>query len=140
MSKLTEAVVKAMSKSDLYGALSLIEAEIKEREEGAIAETIREYLRTVDDDALRAEVELGGGVVRATFPTVHWDNGWFYDENDGELTLADGSKLGVDFSRTVVDAALTDLSAVARSGDGLDRESQLMVDMVTGQGEHGWQR
>jgi hypothetical protein len=136
MSGLTEASVKAMSESDLYAALSMIQEEIKEREEGGFAETVRECLAELDDDEARADIAEGGGAVRLTFPADHWDDGFFYDEHRGELALRDGSTVEVDFDGTVVHDALTELSQVRRREHGLDRYSVLVVDLVTGEVKH----
>lgn len=136
MTKLTEADIKAMGESDLYATLNLIEEEIKAREEGGFAEGVRDYLRRDADAELREEVAAGGGAVRLTFGSDHWDDGYFYDEHSGMLTLADGSEAEVDFYHTSVHDALTDLSGVRRREYGLDRYSILVVDLVTGVVEH----
>jgi hypothetical protein len=134
--KLTEADVKAMDERALYDALGLIQEEIKEREEGAFAELVTTYLRTEADAGLRADLAEGGGAVKLTFSADHWDDGYFYNEHSGTLTLRDGSDLEVDFGLTVVHDALTELSQVRRREYGLGSESLLVVDLVTGEVEH----
>lgn len=136
MSGLSKDQVEAMSESELYGGLALIGQEIKRREEGSFAETVREYLNEPASAGLREPIEAGGGALRLEFTTDCWDDGWFYNEHQGVFTLRDGGTVEEDFAHTVVHDALTELSGVRRREQGLDRYGVLLVDLVTGEVRH----
>jgi hypothetical protein len=136
MSRLAEAIVKGMDENELYEALDLIESEIRRREEGGFAEVVNGWLRDGADAELTAAIRSGRDAVCLEFRAGEWEDGWFYNEHSGLLTLGDGSVEEVDFANTAVDEALTGLSGVARRDGGLGADSRLVVDLRTGAVTH----
>lgn len=123
--------LRAMPDSELYATLHAIKAEILRRDADGFADLIKNHLARVDSD-LRESIARGGGAVRVTFGTTSYDNGVFYDEHAGSLTLADGSTVDIDIAYTSAADMMTELS----EAEPLNTYSVLAVDLTTGQISH----
>ncbi|MEJ3741762.1 hypothetical protein WEI85_00470 [Actinomycetes bacterium KLBMP 9797] len=122
--------VRALDDSTLYELNRWVTSEIDQRATQHIGRAIRGVWEDDEDASWAAHA------VKVRFTSDSWDDGWFYSQTSARVILDDGSQEEYDFDRTEVEDTLNELSYTARTVHGLDANSVLTVDLLTGAVEH----
>jgi len=125
--------IKTLSDSDLYALMTDIQNELRHRTEVQAATSLIGVLQANQYTAAFAPLAKA-----ISFGSKEYDNGFFYDSAQAELTLGSGTRVQVDLSDiSEVEELLTDLSDSERREYGsLFETSSVRVDLRTGEVVH----
>lgn len=124
----TSESVVALSKAELSAQYHLLREEMGRRESGKFVGFVRAALA---DKEMAEEIrEAGGAPIKVVWPTSEWDNGWFFDQYSGKVTLDNGETLELDLGDSAeFEELLSDQSSLSQP---LGKHAELILDLRDG--------
>lgn len=129
---LTKLDLSGLDREELLKLVQRVNDEWDSRSVSSFLEALKEALAS--DKDVQTGIALHGQVVRATFSTTDYDNGWFFDENSPTLTFEDGTVEDVYLVED--DRSLGDpMANVSQAYQPLGSTATYTVNLLTGEME-----